>query len=73
MPEIVSSGFLRRSRAVQEGEDAFVSHVENEVDDAEVGQEGMFLAEDLIVGSGAEVWLWVIYSAIVGGSLQVGL
>ena len=55
--------------ALHEDEDAFVAHVENEVDDAEAGQEGMFLLEYLIVGDGAKVWQWVFYTAIVGGSL----
>ena len=32
-------------------EDTFVAHVEKEVEDAEVGQETMFLLIDLIVGT----------------------
>ena len=46
------------------GENTFLAHVENEVDDAEVGQETMFLLEDLIIRSGAEV-------GIVGGKTHI--
>ena len=39
--------------------DALRSHVEEQVEDAEVRQETMFLTVDLIVGLGREIGIWL--------------
>lgn len=39
---------------ILEGKDTFGTEVEEEVEDAEVGEEGLFMVEDLVVGLGDE-------------------